>query len=173
MIQFKEYLLLAESFDKPYDKEENNDISNDERKQIAKIHDVHDFREYHIKTDDLKFKHRMTVFKQKGAYEIHHDITPIDDNDDKRKISGEMVGNKPNPRYVATMLTHAKTLLDTGHSVRIVGHKDNGMFDHYHKIGKILAKKHNLHMSESSSYSDTSKNPKAKDFKEYTLTKNE
>lgn len=170
-MKFKRYLtenkLLLESFDKPYNKKEI-DISDEERNDIKKNHNIEDYREYHIDVPDTKDKHRMTVYRRKGAYEIHHDIIKDGSNN---SISGKMIGDKPNPRYIATMLHHAKHLLDNSHSVRIVGHKENGMFEHYHRIGKILAKKHNYNISEPISFKNTSNNDAADDFNEYTISK--
>jgi hypothetical protein len=79
--------------------------------------------------------------------------------------------DKPNPRFVATMFHHAKGLMDQGHSVRIVGHNENGMFDHYHRIAKALARKHGYNVSTPTSYSNTSSSSDAHHFNEFTTHK--
>jgi hypothetical protein len=69
------------------------------------------------------------------------------------------------------MFHHAKSLIDSGHSVRIVGHKDNGMFDHYHKIGKIISKRNGYLITEPRSHSETTNNIDSSEYKEFTVRK--
>lgn len=116
----------------------------------------------HYALDGGKAGYAMT-FKRAGAYEIHHYLQP---EDTKKVISGEMVGKTTNMRFVGTMAHLAKEFLDKGHSVRIAGRKDNGMFDHYKKVGTILAKRHNLIVSPVSEY----KVPGSKNVSEFTIS---
>jgi len=163
---FKTYLekineasALLESFDAPHEKKE---IFPELDHEAMKAQGVTDHRTYELGGNPEKYGH-LTSFKRNGAYEIHHAVG---------EISGEMIhSDKPNPKFVATMLHHAKGLLDQGHSVRIVGHKENGMFDHYRKIAKALARKHGYNVSAPTEYKHTSSSPEAHKFGEITVKK--
>lgn len=166
-MMFKEYIrqikeateFLAESFDSPHSKKEIFPKLDDEAMKQA---GVSDFHRYELGSDAQKYGH-LTCYKRKGAYEIHHSLG---------NLSGEMVpSDKPNPRFVATMLQHAKGLIDSGNNVRIVGHKENGMFDHYHRIAKALARKNGYHVSTPTEYSDTSSSPEARKYSELSVSK--
>lgn len=157
--------FLNESFDKPFDKTEVH-ISKEELDHIHKNGNIEHYKEYELDDgrNEGKEKTLMTVYKRNGAYEIHHTIPG--------GISGEIVStHKPNPRFVATMFHHAKSLIDDGHSVRIVGHKDNGMFDHYHRIGKALARKHGYVIGKVSSHTENSHSDVAHKYKTFNVSK--
>jgi hypothetical protein len=156
--------FLDESFDKPYDMKRVH-IPEDELNAIHS-HNVENYEEYELHDGRAheNSPSKMTVYKRNGAYEIHHEIG------DGR--SGEMVSTgKPNPRFVATMFHHAKKLIDSGNSVRIVGHKENGMFDHYHRIGKALARKHGYVIGNVSSHSENSPSDIAHKFHTFNVSK--
>ena len=86
-------------------------------------------------------------------------------------ISAKMIGDKPNPRFVATMLHHSSKLIDNGHKIRLIGHEKNGMFNHYHKLAKIIGKKKGYEVGEPRSHSDTSSANNSNEFKEVTVSK--
>ena len=159
--------FLQESFDKPFEKTENH-ISDEEREDIKHNSGVEDYREYHLHDgrENSTGKHTMmTVYKRGHAYEIHHTLASGE--------SGKIVSTgKPNPRFVATMLHHAKGLIDAGHAVRIVGRTDNGMFDHYHRIAKALARKHDYVVSRPHLHSQTSTHQDADRYQEFIINKN-
>jgi len=158
--------FLDESFDKPFEKTENH-ISDEEREDIKHRTGVEDYREYHLHDGlgDKDNKTMMTVYKRGHAYEIHH-THPSGE-------SGKMISTgKSNPRFVATMFHHAKGLIDQGHSVRIVGNKTNDMFDHYHRIAKALARKHDYVISRPHSHDQTSDSPDAHKYSEFLVSKN-
>ena len=159
--------FLRESFDKPYEKTENP-ITDDVQKEISKLNPgVEDYKEYHLHDGlgDEFHKTIMHVYKRGRAYEIHHTHPS--------GKSGEIISTgKPNPRFVATMLQHAKGLIDQGHIVRIVGNKTNGMFDHYHRIAKALARKYDYVISNPIQHTETSTNPEAIKYSEFLVSKN-
>lgn len=150
--------FLQESFDSPHEKTEIFPNLNHEAMKHA---GVSDYREYELGTDSKNGN--LVSYKRKGSYEIHHTVGDI---------SGKMIhSDKPNPRFVATMLHHAKGLIDAGHSVRIVGPTETGMFDHYHRIAKALARKHGYVTSTPKSYANSSDNPDAHKYSELTVLK--
>jgi hypothetical protein len=159
--KISEATVFLESFDAPHEKKEIFPKMDHEALKSAGVTDYH---EYEL-GGDPKTHGNLTSYKRKGAYEIHHDV---------RNVSGEMLhSDKPNPRFVATMVHHAKGLIDQGHSVRIVGHKENGMFDHYHRIAKALARKNGYNVSTPTNYSHTSSSMDAHKFHEFIVNKNE
>jgi hypothetical protein len=154
--------FIDELFDKPFQRTEIP-ISDQERADIKANHGVHDYREYEL--HDGTTPSTMTVYKRNHAYEIHHTHPS--------GVSGEIISTgKPNPRFVATMLHHAKELIDAGHAVRIVGRNDNGMFDHYHRIGKSLARKNDYVMSRPVSHENSSPSEDVHKFSEFLISKN-
>jgi hypothetical protein len=84
---------------------------------------------------------RLTVWKRDGAFEIHH--VQKDKNDPNKSVSGEWQHtNDYNHKFVSTMFNMAKRIIDSGNSVRIIGNHENKMFDRYHRIASVLAKRH-------------------------------
>lgn len=165
-----EYIdFINESLDNPYKITEDKTLTNSDRENIFKKTGTKDYREYNI--DAPKFEnhhHVLSVYHRNGAYEIHHELEHPDTGVRSHSI---MIGNKPNPRFVATMFHHAKSLIDDGHSVRIVGHKDNGMFDHYHRIGKALARRSDYKLTQPIDHSETTGNDTSNLYKEFTVSK--
>lgn len=152
--------FLAESFDNPHTKTELHRNINHEYLKLN--NGVTDYHEYELGNDATK--HGVLIsYKRNSAYEIHHE---------RLGVSGKMtrnVDNQSNPRFVATMLQHAKELLDKGHSVRIVGHAENGMFSHYHRIAKALARKHGYFVSTPVNHTNSSNSPVASEYNELTV----
>ena len=166
MITFKEYRIINELFDNPYNTREDKSVTDEEREHIKSMHGIIDYREHNLVLPPGSPDQKIVSYKNAGAYEVHHK-TSIGNG---KFVSGVMMDSvKPNPRFVSTMFKHIKGHLDNGHSVRIAGFVDNGMFAHYHKIAKILAKKHNFVMGDTESYSKYSKNPDAHQLNSFTI----
>jgi hypothetical protein len=157
--------IFLESFNSPYPKSKIH-IPDDELSDIYKNHNVSDYNEYELNDgqDSNEDKSKMIVYKRGYSYEIHHVHASGE--------SGKMISTgKPNPRFVATMLHHAKGLIDAGHSVRIVGNEENGMFGHYHRIAKALARKHDFVLTRPVSHCKSSSNLEAHKFIEFEVSK--
>jgi hypothetical protein len=131
MITFREFLL--ELFDKPY--KATFDVHN-----TALVKQQVRDNKLPIETEDLRVhtlegdNGNLISYHRDGALEVHHS----DSND----ISGVLhKANKPNPRFIATMIEHLKHRgLDRGHKVRIVANND--LHKHYVKIVDRLNKKY-------------------------------
>lgn len=139
LLNFREYLI--EMFDKPWDLEDISDTTlgrNIDRsaKAQAKVDRV---RSYKAEGDNGY----IIEFAKNKAMEIHH----LDSD-----FSGGYMNPsaaRPNPRYISTMMHRAKTHLDSGFPVRVTG--TEAMFHHYHRIGKMLARKHGYELSKPKS----------------------
>lgn len=129
-------LILVEMFDTKYE------LSPSKRYVDKDIDNKHGVSDHSVQNISGGEHGELHVYKHRGAYEIHHV------NADG--VSGEFVphGIGANPKFVSTILSAGKKLLDQGHRVRIVaydkmldGEKSN-MFDRYNRLTNKLAKTH-------------------------------
>lgn len=153
-------IVLVESLDKPFH------IGPSMNGVLEPHHiksDISDYKEYELEHGKEGV---LTVFKRKGSYEIHHSA-PADENGVSK--SGEFIStrNGANPRFVATMGHVANSLIQKGHSVRVVGKVSNGMFDRYRRLGVILAKRYGKLVTPIQKY--TTDHPDADDMKEFII----
>lgn len=148
MLTFKDFVLLSESIDKPYQMNlipdryiENTDGT------IAGYFPEHEpeLGLYNRKLYSIGDAGYVTTYERNGATEIHH-------YDKQNLTSAGMISDPtkqtPNPRFVATMFHHAKHLIDNeGKSVRVVG-RIGSTAESYHRLAKILAKRYGYSVSD-------------------------
>lgn len=165
MLTYKEYVLLSESMDKPYQMNlipdryiENHDGS------VSGHFDEHEpsIGLYNRKLYSIGDAGYVTTYERNGATEIHHY--------DKQNLTSDGViadpsKQSPNPRFVATMFHHAKQLIDNeDKTIRIAG-RIGSTAEPYHRIAKILAKRHGYSVS-----SLTPSEHKPNDIAEFTIS---
>lgn len=144
MLSFNQFII--EVLDRPFDISElsaDHPITKAIKKEVSshipnvsmiKVHSLDDGKEGH-----------MFSFYHNGAHEIHHI--------NKEGISGEKIirqTSSPNPRFVATMTNRALDIVKSGYGVRIVSPKS--LSKSYYNLGKRIAKKHNLEISNQTTY---------------------
>jgi len=124
---------------------------------------ISDHKEYDL---DNGSGGKLTVYKRKGAYEIHHSIS----DKDGKEVSGKMIPNTTNvKKFYGTMKTVGTRVLNSGHPLRIVGNHVTGMFQHYNRMAHIFAKKEGHVVSDAKPYDST--HPDAKELSEITITR--
>ena len=133
-------MVLLESLDKPYDLE---DITHMNPDLVSKMKTNYDFE------DDIKFygckdapKHAFFTGTKHGAFEIHHQYF------DKREMQGQKNFNDIVPsRFVATShkLILSQLEKEPDKPIRIVA--SDAHAESYHKLAKVLARKHKLNVS--------------------------
>lgn len=136
--------LIEELFDKPWKLEDitHSDIGNHIRNEIQNQYDkVSRYKLYKAEGNNG----HIIEFHNTNAMEIHH----VDNNG----ISGLIHNNdKPNPRYISTMMDRIKYhTLQKNRTVRIVSANRN-LVNHYHRISKLIAKKSPINISDIIDY---------------------
>ena len=139
LLNFQEYLI--EMFDNPWDLEDISDttLGKNIHYSVKAQGNASRIKSYKAEGDNGY----VVEFAKDKAMEIHH----LDGN-----FSGGYMNpsaSRPNPRYISTMMHRVKIHLDSGFPVRVTG--TDAMFPHYHRIGKILARKHGYELSEPKS----------------------
>lgn len=165
MLTFKEYIELMESLDSPYPMNfiPDNYFENSNGKMSGYMPtSTPESNIFNRKIYSIGAAGYITTFDRRGATEIHHV------EKQQLKSDGKIYDkNKPtpNPRFVATMFHHAKSLLDDGHIVRVVGYKAETA-SKYHRLSTILAKKHGYVVSDMSDHVES-----PEEYAEFTVSK--
>lgn len=93
---------------------------------------ISDMQVYHDSDGEKYVK-----YKRAGAIELHH----MSKDGESGKITNS---TKFNSKYIATMMNLITPDLKSGNTVRISAVNRDGMIDHYHRMAKVLAKKHQV-----------------------------
>ena len=157
--QIEDALFLMESGDTSFQIGPTKQMIIDD---THKKNGITDHKEYYL---DGGKGGKLTVYKRKGAYELHHSI-----DTDTGEVSGKVVpGATDVKKFYGTIKLFGTRVLNSGNPLRIVGNHTNGMFQNYNRMAHIFAKKEGHIVSQPKPYDYD--HPTAKDQSEITITK--
>lgn len=142
-LTFDEHLML-ESLDKPWELKDATDSSMGQRlKSQLWLQNKEGPEPARFKFFDAPEGNGHVIeYANNGAMEIHHM------NDYGESGTASPQARQPNTGFVATMAERVKHHLSHGFPVRIVGTVETGLFDHYLRLGKALAKRHGVSITD-------------------------
>jgi hypothetical protein len=130
---------------------------------VSNIEDLPDTEEFKSPTiHTLENGEHIMSFTKDGYKEIHHHDGGTSDESGFRRADRQ----QPNPRWIGTMMQVAKHYIDLGHKVKIIGvdepeivdgvKKNRTLFENYHRLANIFAKKHGYFVHDPVRYTDDS-----------------